>query len=446
MQKNPLYNKSKLYGGVTWYPEGNETQKFTIFVNKAFHSGDAGRIYRGFDHDYGTVNAGYSIDLNDRINLQSHLGLRQYGRSWQESSFGVIDTLKSNNGVNQTIVPADVAFTLKHGNANSLIIGVDYQSADYSTWHDPLAGFRSYGNKSTAMQVGIYAQEELTIGNFLWRGGVRHNFIKSNIELIDGGAPGERSENWTSLLWSTGVRYRLNSVLSLFANAGNSFLTPGLKSTGGTISLTDRGVTGRNGHLPNPDLKPESGIGIDAGTEAFLPVNFRISLRGFHLGISDAIIDNVVSQNPSQTQSVNAGRTTSSGIEAEVRQTFTTRFQWFVNYTRMKTEVTGAGEVPFAPGHVANAGLSLSTSFGLNVSPYLNYNDGFYDSSDKESRGFFRPGALLNINASQVLAVAENYRIEAFGHFYNVVNNRYEMPWQFRNTGFSSMAGIRASF
>ena len=49
------------------------------------------------------------------------------------------------------------------------------------------------------------------------------------------------------------------------------FCTPGLKSTGGTISLADKGVPGRNGQLPNPDLKPESGFGIDAGAEITLP-------------------------------------------------------------------------------------------------------------------------------------------------------------------------------
>jgi iron complex outermembrane recepter protein len=446
MQKNPAYKKSRLYGGATWYPAGNETQKLTMFINKAFHSGDAGRVYRGFDHDYGTVNAGYSAELNDRLNFQASMGLRQYNRTWQESLFGVIDTLKSNNGVVQNIVPADIALTIRHGKQNSFIIGSDYQNADYSTWSDPLIGYRTFGNKSTAMQAGIYAQEEVHFNNLLLRGGIRYSYIKNNIEMVDGGAPGEKSKEWNSLLWSTGIKYRFNSGISIFANAGNSFLTPGLKSAGGTISLSDKGVIGRNGQLPNPDLRPESGLGIDAGTEAFLALNFKITLRGFYLAINDAIIENVISQNPSQTQSVNAGQTTSSGFEAEIRHRLSAGIQWFVNFTYMDTRVKDAGTVPFAPAHVANAGINLSTPFGLMVSPYLNYNNGFYDSSDKISRGFFKPGALLSINASQLIAITENYKIEAFGHFYNVTNNKYEMPWQFINPGFSSMAGIRASF
>lgn len=446
MQKNPEYKKTKLFGGATWYPAGNDKQKFTLFVNKTFHTGDAGRVYRGFENEYGTINAGYSIELNDRMNLQAHAGIRNYNRSWQESNFGVIDTLKSNNGVDQTIVPADISLTIRHGKENLFIVGSDYQGANYSTWTDPLQGYQSFGNKSTAFQSGIYAQEELHISKLIWRAGVRYNYMKNNVELVDGGAPGEKTKEWNRFLWSTGLKYKFNNDLSLFANAGNSFLTPGLKSTGGTIRLSDKGVIGRNGQLPNPNLKPESGLGIDAGADVSLPANFKISVRGFYLSVNDAIIDNVVSQNPSQTQSINAGQTTSKGVEAELKQMITTNIQWFVNYTFMKTEVKDAGTVPFAPEQVANLGVNLSTSYGLSFSPYLNYNNGFYDSSDKASRSFFKPGTLLNINVSQILAKTESYNIEAFGNFYNVTNNKYEMPWQFQNPGFSMMAGIKATF
>jgi len=53
---------------------------------------------------------------------------------------------------------------------------------------------------------------------------------------------------------------------------------------------------------------------------------------------------------------------------------------------------------------------------------------------------------LVNANLSQVLAKTETYKVECFGQFYNITNNRYEMPWQFRDTGFSMMIGLRASF
>lgn len=446
MQKDPEYKKSKIFGGATWYPAGNNQQKFTLFINQTFHNGDAGRIYRGFDNNYSTINAGYAVKLNDRINLQANMGLRRYDRTWQESNFGTIDTLKSNNGVTQNIIPVDISLTINQGTENVLIIGSDYQGADYTTWTDPLQGYKSYGNKSNAFQAGLYAQEEIHISNIIWRGGIRYNYMKNDIELVDGGAPGEKYKKWKSFLWSTGLKYNFNSDISVSANAGNSFITPGLKSTGGTIKLSDAGVPGRNGQLPNPDLKPESGLGADLGAEAILLQNFKVSLRGFYLSITDAIVDNVVSQDPSQTQSINAGETSSTGMEAEIKQMLSDNIHWFVNYTYMNTKVKDAGTVPFAPEQVANAGINLIFPFGLMVSPYLNFNNGYYDSSDLENRNFFKPGALLNINASQRITGSENFVVEAFGNFYNVTNNKYEMPWQFRNTGFSLMTGIRATF
>ncbi len=446
MRKNPEYTKTKLFGNVTWYPSGDNKQKASIFFNKTFHSGDAGRVYRGFDHDYGIINASYSVELTEKIDLQAHAGIRQYLRSWQESNYGTIDTLKSNNGVTQNLVPADIGLTIKHGKENLFIAGTDYQGAGYFTWGDPLRGYRSYGNKSNALQVGFYAQEELHFDRLILRGGIRYNYIRNNIELIDGAAPGTSSKDWRSFIWSAGIKYNATGNISLYANAGNSFMPASLKQSGGTISLSDRGVIGRNGQLPNPNLKPESGLGIDAGADVYLPSGFKLTARVFHIAITDAIIDNVVSQNPSQTQSVNAGETTSTGGELEIAQNASKNVQWFANYTFMKTSVNDGGSVPFAPEHVANLGINVSTEFGLHLSTYLNYVNGIYDSSDEASRNYFKTGALLNANLSQELKRTESYKVECFGQFYNLTNNRYEMPWQFRNTGFSMTVGLRAIF
>ena len=334
-----------------------------------------------------------------------------------------------------------------------LTVGADYQSADYETWSLPINGYEQYGNKSNALQVGIYTQEELHFGGLVLRAGLRYNFTKNNIELISGGAPGQSKKSWNKLLWSGGLKYNFNKLASVFANAGNSFLVPGLKSTGGTIALSDLGVPGRNGQLPNPDLTPESGLGIDAGANFYLPANLTASVRGFLFLIEDAIVETVVSENPSQTQSVNAGNSSSAGLEIEISQPLNSLLNWFANFTYMNTNIqNGINEdqnnvnVPFAPEFVANAGVNLNFPFGLSVSPYLNYNGGYYDSNSASSRTKFTPGALLNVFVSQTLIKNEDFNLEAFGKFYNVTNNQYEMPWQFQNPGFSMIAGITITF
>jgi outer membrane receptor protein involved in Fe transport len=453
MQDNPEYTKSKVYGGATLLLGAKETHAVRVFGQKTWHDGDAGRPYRGFDHDYGTLNIGYDVGLSERVKLQSNLGIRTYQRSWQESAFGVIDTLKSNNGVNQRIVPADISVSFTHGKNHLLIIGADYQSGSYDTWSDPLTGYALFGNKSRALQGGGYAQEELRFGGLTLRGGFRLAYVNNVIDFLGGAAPGQKRQSWTKPLWSAGARYQLMPQLAVYANGGSSFMAPGLKSIGGTIGLAERGVSGHNGQLPNPDLKPESGVGADLGVDCRLALGLRGGLRGFVTKVNDAIIDNVVSSNPSQTQSINAGASTATGAEIELSQQLIPAVSWFVNYTYMHTEIENeldadqnGSQVPFSPEHVANLGIDFTAPFGLRVRPALNYTGGYFDGSSLSGRKEFTPGVVLNAYVSQQLFTNDRVAIDCFGQFHNITNNDYEMPWQFKDPGFSAQGGVGVRF
>jgi outer membrane receptor protein involved in Fe transport len=454
MKKNPEYKKTKIYGGITLFTDESEKQKLTIFLQKTWHNGDKGRIYQGFDFQYGTVNAGYEILLNDQLNLQSHVGLRSYNREWQESNYGVVDTLKSDNGVNQLIIPVDISLSWNHGNGNLLCIGADYQSAAYNTWKDALLGYKTVGNKSIATQSGIYAQEEWhPFNELVLRSGVRFAYVKNTAELVNGNTPGSDEKSWNNILWSFGIRYNVDTVISVYANSGSSFITPALKSTAGTIPMIYFKVPGHDGQLPNPDLKAESGIGIDAGIELKFTDNYKLSIRGFYTIIHDAIVDNVVSQNPSQTQSINTGSSNSIGGEIELSHKIDQGFSWWINGTLLSTNIKNDlnidqndVNIPFAPKIVLNAGLNYTFPVGLTLSSVLNYNDGFYDGISKTGRNFFKQGLVINFYLSQVISKAEAYLIEGFAQLYNITNNCYEMPWQFKNPGFSVMAGVKITF
>lgn len=453
MKKDPEYKKTKIYAGLTIFMDKNEKQKLTLFGQKTFHNGDAGRVYNGYDNQYGTMNIGYDIALNDKINLQSNVGIRSYDRSWQESSFGVIDTLKSDNGVNQLIVPVDISITVLHGKSSSLTIGTDYQSAKYSTWKDPLAGRHIYGNISSAMQLGIYIQEEWRpVSGLTLRGGLRFADIKNTIVLEGINTPDDNELSWNKMLWSAGAKYSVGESISLYINSGSSFSTPGLKSIGGTILLSDLGVPGRNGQLPNPDLKPETGIGTDAGIDFNFPENFRLGIRGFFTILQDGIVDNVVSQNPSQTQSINT-MSAAGGGEIEISHKISSSFTWYANGTYMKTIIKNElssdqnnAEIPFSPNIVINAGFNIHTESGLILAPSINYNGGYYDGISKKDRIRYAPGVVLNTYISQQLIKTGSYVLDCFARLYNITNNDYSMPWQFKNTGISGTIGLRVNF
>jgi outer membrane receptor for ferrienterochelin and colicin len=453
MKKDPEYRKTKIYGGLTIFMDKTEKQKLTVFCQETWHDGDAGRVYRGFVNKYGTVNVGYDIVLNDKISLQSHIGIRSYDRTWQESNFGVIDTLKSNNGVNQMIVPADISLSLSHGKSSSLSVGADYQAVKYSTWIDPLIGYQIYGNISSAIQAGVYVQEEWRpVSGLTLRGGLRYAYINNHIILENSVGPGENNLSWNKLLWSAGARYSVNENISAYLNSGSSFSTPDLKSIGGTILLSDLGVPGRDGQLPNHDLKPEKGFGTDAGIDFTFQENFKIGIRGFYTVLHDGIVDNVVSQNPSQTQSINT-QSTATGGEIEVTQRISSMLSWYINGTYMSSNIKDRlntdqndVEIPFSPNFVANVGGNLHLTSGFTFSPSVNYNSGFYDGISKSGRIKYVPGVVLNTWLSQQIIKSDSYLLECYAQFYNITNNDYSMPWQFKNPGFSGMIGIKVTF
>ncbi len=454
IKKNPAYKKTKLYGGVTYFVDEEEKQKISVFAQETWHDGDKGRVYQQFGNLYGTLNTGYSIIFNDELSMQSHFGVRSYDRAWQESVYGGSDTLKSNAGVNQIIIPVDISLSWAHGKNNVLSIGSDYQNAKYFTWADPLAGYRIYGNKSSATQIGIYAQEEWSpIEQFVLRSGLRFAYIKNVIELSNGFTPSNNNDSWNKLLWSVGTRYSVNKMIALFANAGSSFATPALKSIAGTIPITDLRIVGHDGQLPNSNLKPESGIGTDLGIDVKLMPDLNLSARFFYTNIQDAIVDNVVSQNPSQSQSINTGSSSSIGSEIGLTQRSLDGLAWYLNLTLLKSKTINDLnsdqnniEIPFSPKEILNAGCSYTFQMGLTVAPSLNYNGGFYDRTSKSSRNWFKPGVTINVFAEQNIITKDSYSLKCFTQLYNITNNDYEMPWQFKNPGFSAMFGLKTSF
>jgi hypothetical protein len=52
----------------------------------------------------------------------------------------------------------------------------------------------------------------------------------------------------------------------------------------------------------------------------------------------------------------------------------------------------------------------------------------------------------MNLYISQTFKTSKKGNLDIFARFYNLTDNRYEMPWQFKNTGFSAMAGLTFTF
>ena len=451
MIDNPQYQKIRVYGKAAHF-FGSEDQRVSLFGHFMQHTGDAGRPNRDYNHRYATVNAVYTHPFSPALQGQLKVGYRNYDREWAEDNFPTDLNLRERDGVQQNIMPFDLTFTYLHWGKSLLTAGLDAQIATYETTAE-VSGIESTINDALAYNIGPYVQEKLLLDRWTLRAGVRVNSTKNEYDVISGTTPEVSDETWTRPIWSAGVRFAALEWLSLFANGGSSFLVPSAKSVGGTLKASDEGVPGKNGQLPNPDLDPESGIGMDAGVDLFPFNGVHGGFRFFLNKVSDAIVENRVSEDPSQSQSVNAGETTSYGVEVEVRQFVNRYFQWFANYTYTHTDVANdvdpdqdGSDVPFVPDHMGNVGFSAQFPFGLIITPYLNVVGTYYDSTSKSGRKSFGPYEVLSANVQQILYETPENSIRLNVDLYNLTDNRYEMPWQFQDTGFSVLGGVEARF
>jgi iron complex outermembrane recepter protein len=450
MLDTPSYKKMKFYGKATYFAGSH--QKFSIFAQHTLHNGFTGRPNRDYSHNYDTINGAYSNQVTDRLNLQLKMGFRNYERRWGDDNYPAGLALVDHSGVQQKIVPMDVTFSLKHHGDSAFTVGADFQHASYRTYTEANAPAVT-GNDATSMSAGLYMQEKYVTGNWVLRAGGRFSHTSDTYDLISGSTPGLHNKSWSKFLWSAGVRYNFSKRLSAYSNAGTSFISPAAKSVGGTLNEGDLGVVGRNGQLPNPKLKPESGIGSDFGFDFAISDRTTIGIRGFYNRIANAIVDNVISNMPSQTRSVNAGNARAAGLELAYEHSVNDRFRIFTNFTYTRSRIRNpfdkdqqGTELSFVPDYVVNAGFEIKLPSGFKLSPYLHAVGSYYDSTSRSGRTEFGPYQIFNLKVEKVLLRTDVYSIILFADLNNITNRRYLMPWQFRDPGFNGMGGLDFRF
>lgn len=452
MQKDPEYNKSRIYAGTTVPLDAPGDNKISFFGSYNMQHGDFGRINRGFDNYYSLINFGYTGHFQSGFDIAVKTGMRYYDRSWEDDNYASLHdfSLAATSTVKQLIMPADISVSYKHGTGKSLVVGCDYQYATYKTTDQPVGLPGVDGNDASAVQTGLYAQEEMQLDDLILRGGLRYSHSTQTINKFESQPRSLLERSYEHVVWSAGVKYKLSPSWTAFANAGSSFILPGLKALGGTIALTDT----TNGQLPNHDLKPEQGIGADIGIDAELPGNLSVSARGFLNSINDAIIDYVVSLIPSQTRSVNvSGKTVARGFEFGVKQKVESCFDWFANITYTKSEIKdnydpdqNGVEIPFVPAVMGNAGVTFTIPYDIEIRPWAHFGGKIYDSNSRKGRNSYDSGVLLNVIITKQFTLPEGKILEGIVRFYNVTDNKFKMPWQFIDPGFSMTAGCRFGF
>jgi outer membrane receptor protein involved in Fe transport len=140
-------------------------------------------------------------------------------------------------------------------------------------------------------------------------------------------------------------------------------------------------------------------------------------------------------------------------VEFSLNHKLSRIFEWYANYTLTSTDIENSldadqdgAEIPFVPQNTANVGLTVNWPLDFRMSAYLHLHGKIYDSTSLMNRRQFDAYEVLNVSLLKPLFITGTNRVDAFVKLYNITNNRYEMPWQFRDTGFAVTSGLTLAF
>ncbi|HPI59075.1 TonB-dependent receptor [Zoogloea sp.] len=441
--QSPRYEKDKFFLKLNQALDRPD-HTLSLYYQHTFHQGNMGRPNRDFGHHYDTLNLAYNNTFATDWHLQLKYGERRYDRNFANDAFPASLVLVNNENTRQTIRPLDLTLSHRHGQGALLTLGVDAQWVDYETdVRRPAAGVTAE-NRAQARSTGYFIQEKIQLEQWILRGGVRRNTLEHDYALLGGNIPATTSARWSKNLWSLGTRYNMAPELAFYANAGSSFMAPAAKQIGGTVSSP-----ATSGELPNPGLRPESGIGRDLGM-AWQPTRaLAVDVRGFLNTIGDAIVTNIVNAAPSQVRSENAGSARALGFELDARYAPSPDFSLFANLTRTHTRVKDPSsadhdgtEIPFAPAELANAGLSLRLPGNIRASAYYHWIGRYYDSTSRGGRQAFGHFGLVNARLYTDLIHNTRHEVRLTLDLNNLTDRQYRMPFDFRDPGFNAFVGV----
>ena len=194
------------------------------------------------------------------------------------------------------------------------------------------------------------------------------------------------------------------------------------------------------GFVANPDLKPETSLGFDAGFEqGLLQKRVQFGATYFHNDIA-----NLININDSATTLINVGKATTYGVESFLSyrpwESLTLRSDY--TFTIAKDDILDE-PLTRRPKHKASLDAAWQASAAATLSATLLYVGSWRDvSRDGTATGLKANGyATVNLAGAYDLG----HGLTAFGRIDNLLDRRYQDPLGFERPGFGVFAGLRVA-
>jgi vitamin B12 transporter len=226
--------------------------------------------------------------------------------------------------------------------------------------------------------------------------------------------------------------------LNLKAAYGTSFLAPSLFDLYGVDNF---------GYQGNPNLKPETGSGFEAGTEFLLPafgqpIFADLSATYFHNNIR-----NLITTTPDFSSEENIGQVRINGLETEALLTPTNWASADLTYTYTDArDVADNSLLLRRPENAGSLTLTLTPLPAFTLTPQITYIGRFTDflyanNGYPTGTGLAEPGTIVNLTATYAATPQLAFFIDA----KNLFNSPFEPVNGLQIPGASVLFGVRAT-
>lgn len=185
-------------------------------------------------------------------------------------------------------------------------------------------GDQTLGQEEVFRSFGLYALDQLQLGRFLIRAGLRldANVLKANDQFLTNGDD-SGSIDLFSLNPTFGLSYQLDRYSRIFATLGSNFETPTLSE----LSANPNGVGGFN-----EDLEAQRSINYEVGYK-LQKAKTQLDLNLFYISTTNDLVPFELEAFPDRTFFRNAGSTDRLGFELFWQQKLWKQLTMRLNYT-----------------------------------------------------------------------------------------------------------------
>jgi outer membrane receptor protein involved in Fe transport len=310
--------------------------------------------------------------------VEVHAGRQRIRDDRRTREFGSANEERERNRVDTD--GASVQATTQAGR-HYLTYGVEY-------YRDEVDSFRERRNVDTGAisarpsrfpdgslmrQLGVYVTDDVLVGDRLdVNGGVRYSRVRTDLPAAAGGLGVALDDDDVSA--NIGAAYALNDATKLVANVGRGFRAPNVFDVG-----TFGSRPGNRFNRPNPDLRPETVVTVDAGFK-FAGQRAEGELIAFHSDYRDKLTSVLTGETTPSGQLVvqtrNATELELWGVEAGTKLRWTddvlayATATWTRGTERLAGDAYPADRVPPLFG---KAGVRWYASDALTLEGYVLY-------------------------------------------------------------------------